>query len=318
MRMKWIIRFVTAIGFLLLLYPAVGNMFQRYRQSNVIASYQSDITKNDKEEIENEIRRAQEYNSMLFQSAGAVVDNMDQNILSDESYQSILSQSNSVMGSIEIPRIDVDLPIYHGTSEEVLSGGAGHQQGTSMPVGGENTHCVLTGHRGLPGASLFTRLDELAEGDLFFLKVMGQILAYRVFDTEIVEPDNTDILSISPGRDECSLVTCTPYGLNTHRLVIHGERVPYKEAEYEEISAGIPSERECFLILFPFILAGVMLVVKLWDWREKKYAQKYKKISKTDMLDHRHDPVYCRTSGRSSGSGKRRRKHGRRKYTVGG
>lgn len=318
MRKKWTIRFVMAIGFFLLLYPSVGNMIQRYHQSNIIASYQSEIKKNNKEEKEKEIQRAQEYNSMLFQSAGAVVDNMDENILSDESYQSILNQSNSVMGSIEIPRIDVDLPIYHGTSEEVLSGGAGHQQGTSLPVGGENTHCVLTGHRGLPGASLFTRLDELAAGDLFFLNVMGQTLAYRVFNTEIVEPDNTDILGISPGRDECSLVTCTPYGLNTHRLVVHGERVPYEETEYEAISAGIPSGRECFFILFPFILAGVIFVVKLWDWREKKYAQKYKKISKAGRRYHGNDHICRSTSGRSSGTGKQRRRRRYRKYTVSG
>lgn len=273
MSRKWLLRIIFLAGFLLLLYPLISNMVHQRQQSDAVASYDSAVSNRSEEEIQEILNQATEYNNMLFQSNGAIVDNMDTSILSDESYNSLLNQANGIMGSIEIPKIDVDLPIYHGTEDDILSVGVGHIQGTSLPVGGENTHCVLSGHRGLPGSSLFTRLDEMKEGDLFFLSVMGETLAYKVYDIQIVDPDNTDVLEITAGKDDVSLVTCTPYGLNTHRLVVTGERVPYEESEYNSIGSELPSLRELLFIAIPFVLLAVAGGLKFKDWRKKKHAQ---------------------------------------------
>lgn len=273
MSRKWLLRIIFLAGFLLLLYPLISNMVHQRHQSDAVASYDSAVSNRSEEEIQEILNQATEYNNMLFQSNGAIVDNMDTSILSDESYNSLLNQANGIMGSIEIPKIDVDLPVYHGTEEDVLSVGVGHIQGTSLPVGGENTHCVLSGHRGLPGSSLFTRLDEMKEGDLFFLSVMGETLAYKVYDIQVVDPDNTEVLEITAGKDDVSLVTCTPYGLNTHRLVVTGERVPYEESEYNSIGSELPSLRELLFIAIPFVLLAVAGGLKFKDWRKKKHAQ---------------------------------------------
>lgn len=273
MSRKWLLRIIFLAGFLLLLYPLISNMVHQRQQSDAVASYDSAVSNRSEEEIQEILNQATEYNNMLFQSNGAIVDNMDTSILSDESYNSLLNQANGIMGSIKIPKIDVDLPIYHGTEDDVLSVGVGHIQGTSLPVGGENTHCVLSGHRGLPGSSLFTRLDEMKEGDLFFLSVMGETLAYKVYDIQVVDPDNTEVLEITAGKDDVSLVTCTPYGLNTHRLVVTGERVPYEESEYNSIGSELPSLRELLFIAIPFVLLAVAGGLKFKDWRKKKHAQ---------------------------------------------
>lgn len=273
MSRKWLLRIIFLAGFLLLLYPLISNMVHQRQQSDAVASYDSAVSNRSEEEIQENLNQATEYNNMLFQSNGAIVDNMDTSILSDESYNSLLNQANGIMGSIEIPKIDVDLPIYHGTEDDVLSVGVGHIQGTSLPVGGENTHCVLSGHRGLPGSSLFTRLDEMKEGDLFFLSVMGETLAYKVYDIQVVDPDNTEVLEITADKDDVSLVTCTPYGLNTHRLVVTGERVPYEESEYNSIGSELPSLRELLFIAIPFVLLAVAGGLKFKDWRKKKHAQ---------------------------------------------
>lgn len=264
---------IFVLGFLILIAPLIMNFVQGQHQSDAVSAYKSSVSNKSEEEIEKILADAEQYNNMLFQSNGAVVDNLDTSILSDESYNSLLSQSNGVMGSIEIPKIDVDLPIYHGTSDEVLQVGIGHIQGTSLPIGGENTHCVLSGHRGLPGSKLFTRLDEMEEGDLFFIQVMGNTLAYKVNNIKVVDPDNTEIMEINAGKDEVSLVTCTPYGLNTHRLVVTGERVPYEKAEYEGISAELPSLREILFIAIPFVLLAVGIGSKVKDWRKAKHEK---------------------------------------------
>lgn len=273
MSRKWLLRIIFLAGFLLLLYPLISNMVHQRQQSDAVASYDSAVSNRSEEEIQEILNQVTEYNNMLFQSNGAIIDNMDTSILSNESYNSLLNQANGIMGSIEIPKIDVDLPVYHGTEDDVLSVGVGHIQGTSLPVGGENTHCVLSGHRGLPGSSLFTRLDEMKEGDLFFLSVMGETLAYKVYNIQVVDPDNTEVLEITAGKDDVSLVTCTPYGLNTHRLVVTGERVPYEESEYNSIGSELPSLRELLFIAIPFVLLAVAGGLKFKDWRKKKHAQ---------------------------------------------
>lgn len=281
-RRKWPLRIGFLIGFLLICYPFASNILQQKEQREAITTYQSSLNGRDPAEIEQSLRDARAYNNMLYQSKGAIIDHMDTGILSDESYLKLLNQSGSgVMGSLEIPKIDVSLPIYHGTSEEVLSKGAGHQQGTSLPVGGENTHCVLTGHRGLPGSKLFTRLDEIEEGDLFFLKIFGNTFAYRVEEIRIVDPEDTSVLKIDPEKDSCSLITCTPYGLNTHRLVVRAERVDYEKVQYQNIKAEMPSAREIFFVALPFLLLGIVAIQKYRDWRTTK-SEKAKEAKEAD------------------------------------
>ena len=266
---------IFVLGFLILLAPLIMNFMQGQHQSDAVSAYESSVDNKSEEEIQEMLTEAEAYNNMLFQSNGAVVDNLDSSILSDDSYNSLLSQSlNGVMGSIEIPKISVDLPIYHGTSDEVLSMGIGHIQGTSLPIGGENTHSVLSGHRGLPGSKLFTRLDEIKEGDYFFITTLGETLAYKVCDIQVVMPDNTEVMEITGGKDLVSLVTCTPYGINTHRLVVTGERVPYEESIYNSIGSQLPSIRELLFISIPFVLLAVGIGMKVRDRRRIKNEKK--------------------------------------------
>lgn len=269
---KWVVRLIFFVGILLLCYPLVSGYIQRQHQQDAVATYKSALDGKDADEIEESLNKAKEYNDMLYQSKGAVVDNMNSGILSDDSYNRLLGEADGIMGSIEIPKIGVDLPIYHGTSDDVLAIGIGHLQGTSLPVGGENTRCVLTGHRGLPGSKLFTRLDEMKKGDLVFLSVLGNTLAYRVSEIETILPDEVNVLDIEEGKDLLSLITCTPYGLNTHRLVVTCERVDYEQADYESIEPSIPSLREIIFVLLPFIVLLAGVIIKIIDWRRNRYV----------------------------------------------
>lgn len=270
-------RILFFIGFLICCLPTVYGMIGRQHQKDAVATYQKEVEEGKEKELEEILQKAEEYNTMLYQSRGAVVDGMDTDILSDGSYDRMLDVSGTgVMGSLDIPKINVNLPIYHGTGEESLSNGAGHLEGTSLPIGGENTHCVLTGHRGLPSSKLLVRLDEIKKGDLFFLRVCGRVLAYRVSDITIVEPDDVSTLDIQAGKDLASIVTCTPYGINTQRLIVTGSRVEYKEAEYKRIESGMPSFREVFLTVLPLVFAVVAIVIYIIDRRRLKYEDDYR------------------------------------------
>ena len=256
----WKRKLIFVIGFLLCCYPLVSSMIERQYQKSAVATYQQSVQDKDDSEIKEIMQKAMEYNDMLFQTDGAIVGNVNSEILSEESYQSLLNQGTGVMGSIEIPKIGVDLPIYHGTDDDVLSNGIGHLEGTSLPVGGASTHCVLTGHRGLPNSKLFTRLDEIKENDLFYLNILGETLAYKVNQIEVIEPDEVDKLHIQEGKDLVSLITCTPYGLNTHRLVVTGERISYEKKVYENIKPNMLSGRELIFGALPFIFIGIQLI----------------------------------------------------------
>lgn len=277
MSRKWFTRVVFILGFLLLCYPLVSSRMQAKEQKEAVNSYNDAVENKSSEEIEKMRKDAEKYNDVLFQCQGAIVDNANMGMLSDESYNSLLLQSDTgVMGSLEIPKIDVDLPIFHGTGDDVLSTSIGHQQGTSLPIGGENTHSCLTGHRGLPGAKLFTRLDEIVKDDLFFINVLGDTHAYKVNDIRVVTPEEAETLvaTIEAGKDIVTLVTCTPYGLNTHRLLVSGERVPYEKVEYESISSTLPSIRELIFTALPFALLAIVAVMKIVDWRKSKQNEK--------------------------------------------
>ena len=209
-------------GVSLLLYPSLSDYWNSMHQTRAIASYAETVSQLDTAQYDEMWKAAQDYNRSLAQRETAFA-------LTDEqkaAYESLLDVSGlGVMGYIEIPEIDCSLPVYHGTEESVLQVAVGHLEWSSLPVGGEGTHCVLSGHRGLPSAKLFTNLDKLAVGDTFLLRVLDEVLTYEVDQILIVEPEQVDALGIVPGEDYCTLVTCTPYGINTHRLLVRGHRV---------------------------------------------------------------------------------------------
>ena len=212
------------IGALLLLYPTISDFWNSFHQSRAIASYAEQVADLDENAYDRLWEDARIYNKTLG-------DRMNRFVMGEEqkkAYAALLNiADNGVMGYIEIPKVRCNLPIYHGTDEAVLQVAIGHVPGSSLPVGGESTHCVLSGHRGLPSAKLFTNLDELETGDVFMLRVLDETLTYEVDQIRTVLPNELGDLAIVEGEDYCTLVTCTPYGINSHRLLVRGHRVPY-------------------------------------------------------------------------------------------
>ena len=210
------------LGLSLLLYPTVSDYWNSRHQTRAIATYAEKVTNLDTDTYDQVWQDARTYNESLLTRSNTY-------LLSEEQkaeYQRLLDVSGlGIMGYVEIPEIDVSLPIYHGTEESVLQIAVGHLEWSSLPVGGESTHCILSGHRGLPSAKLFTNLDKLQVGDEFLLQVLDETLTYEVDQILIVEPHETDALRITEGEDYCTLVTCTPYGINTHRLLVRGHRI---------------------------------------------------------------------------------------------
>ncbi len=213
---------VLLAGLGLMLYPSFSDYWNSLHQTRAIAGYAEDVAQLDDDRYDALWEEARSYNAALSQRETEFA-------LSEEQtaqYEALLDVSGlGIMGYIEIPEIDCSLPIYHGTDESVLQIAVGHLEWSSLPVGGESTHCVLSGHRGLPSAKLFTHLDQLVEGDIFLLRVLDEVLTYEVDQILIVEPQEVASLTIAEGKDYCTLVTCTPYGINTHRLLVRGHRI---------------------------------------------------------------------------------------------
>lgn len=230
------------IGTIIFLYPTVSNYLAEKNQVEIIREYEEMVVQIDENQINEEMQKAQTYNENL--SGEPVHDPFvaGSGYALPENYTEVLNLSkDGVMAYIEIPKISVYLPIYHGTSNEVLEKGVGHIQTTSVPIGGESTHSVLTGHTGLPSAELFTKLDELGVGDIFYIHVLNEVLTYKVYETKVILPDEIDELQITSGRDLITLVTCTPYGVNTHRLLVKAERTEYEEYKTDEKETNIDS-----------------------------------------------------------------------------
>ena len=249
--------FIFIIGIALVCYPIISNFVASKDNASLISTYDKQVDNLSSAEKKEMIKDAEQWNDKLYrqQKGISVDDSLD--------YLDILNIGNGIIGSIEIPQIDVNLPIYHGTNDDVLNIGTGHVEDSSMPVGGINTHTVITGHRGLPSSKLFTRLDELKKGDLFFIKIIDKTLAYKINKIEVVLPDKVSY-SIIDNQDLATLITCTPYGLNTHRLVITGKRVPYEEKEKKSIKSSMPSLREIIFYVIPvlFSVAGILFFRK--------------------------------------------------------
>lgn len=232
-------------GLSLLLYPFVANEWNTYRQQRLITGYDDTVAQLEEEgsvDYEAEWEKARAYNAELVPSvlpdSFAVAAASEE---PDEEYMAALNLAgDGIMGKVEIPKIGITLPIYHTTEEEVLEKAAGHLEGSSLPSGGESTHAVISAHRGLPSASLFTDLDKLEEGDHFLLHILDETLAYQVDKITIVEPDQTEALTVEEGQDLVTLLTCTPYGVNSHRLLVRGHRVPYEPEVVAEEKPLLP------------------------------------------------------------------------------
>lgn len=251
---------ILFVGISLLLYPTVSDYWNSFHQSRAIASYADAVSQVDEIDYEEIWQEAVEYNASLLGKSSRW-------ILTDEErehYNDILNVGGTgIMGYVEIPRIKVSLPIYHGVDEGVLQVAIGHIEGSSLPVGGEGTHCVISGHRGLPSAKLFTDIDELEEGDLFMMRVLDETLTYEVDQIRIVEPSELQDLEIEEGKDLCTLVTCTPYGVNSHRLLVRGHRVEnQKDASSIRVTADA---QQIDSRMVAIILAAVVLTV-LFIW----------------------------------------------------
>lgn len=267
MKKHWstaILVMILAAGLILLSYPTVSDYWNSFHQSRAIASYAEAVAEIDENQYEKIWEDARQYNAQM-------PDEKKRWSLSDDQRQDYERQLNiggtGVMGYIEIPSIQVSLPIYHGTSEGVLQIAVGHIEGSSLPVGGLGTHCVLSGHRGLPSARLFTDLNKVEEGDRFLLRVLDETLTYEVDQIHIVEPNDLHYLEIEKGQDLCTLVTCTPYGINSHRLLVRGHRVANDE---DDSSSDIRVTADAIqidpllaapVLALPMLLIGLILLL---------------------------------------------------------
>ena len=235
---KLIIGIIFLAGLSLLLYPFVANQWNNYRQKQLISGYEQVVS--DKEAAEGidydaERKKAEDYNEALLPCVLPDSFALAESSGVDPVYMNTLNiAGDEMMGSVEIPKINIKIPIYHTTEEDVLNKGAGHLEGSSLPVGGANTHAVISAHRGLPSASLFTDLDQMKVGDHFLLHVLDETLCYEVDKISVVKPEDTSALAVEDGQDLVTLLTCTPYGVNTERLLVRGHRVPYVEEEVKE------------------------------------------------------------------------------------
>ncbi len=243
------------VGLFLLLYPGVSNYWNSLHSTQAIATYAEDVANLDAELYDQLWAQAQTYNRSLANRPGSYALTLEQ----QQQYNRLLNVSGiGIMGYIEIPSIEVSLPIYHGIQENVLQVAVGHIDWSSLPVGGAGTHCVMSGHRGLPSAKLFTDLDKLVEGDLFMLRVLDEILTYEVDQILIVEPKDVEALQIIDGQDLCTLVTCTPYGINTHRLLVRGHRVENVDTTVRVVADAIQIEP---LLVAPILATPILLIL---------------------------------------------------------
>ena len=269
-----VIILMFVIGFSVLLYPAISEYINSKHASRIIASYNETVKNSDEAELKQLIDEADDYNKRLSQNSSAFY-------IPDlvSGYDDALDiTGNGVMGYIDIDKLNLELPIYHGVSKEVLQIGVGHLPGTSLPVGGESTHAVLSGHRGLPSAKLFTDLNEMEVGDTFTVTVLDRVYTYEVDQIKVVLPSETSDLQIVKGEDYCTLMTCTPYGINTHRLLVRGVRIESAEAVRK---VGVVVKNEAFridpLIVMPIVAIPFLLIaITAVFIRDKKKNQKKK------------------------------------------
>ena len=269
-----ILIFLVGLGFIS--YPTVSNLWNQAHQSRAIATYSKQVEKLDDSENKKMLKAARRYNKSLLKKS----DHWKLSKKDKKKYESLLDVSGTgIMGYIEVPKIDCSLPIYHGTDEGALQIAIGHLEGSSLPVGGKSTHCVLSGHRGLPSARLFTDLDQMEEGDIFILNILGRKLAYEVDQIRVVLPEEMSDLEIEEGKDLCTLVTCTPYGINTHRLLVRGHRTEYVEKKVAEEKKEVQTKKTDIRLMIAggagvLILLIIIIVIVIKRRRKRRNQQR--------------------------------------------
>lgn len=275
------------LGFAILIYPTVSNQWNTYRQNQLISSYEELIGKMAEEDFTKEWEKANAFNDTIIHNNifGDVFGENGDDIKNTEYWQILNVRNDGVMGYVSIPKINVKLSIYHGTADDVLQTGIGHLNGTKLPIGGESTHSVLAAHRGLPSARLFTDIDQLERGDMFYVHVLDETLAYQVDQIlDMVDKDDNETLQkalqIEEGQDYVTLFTCTPYGVNSHRLLVRGTRVPYNGEEEIESTAAesmLKSIQNYYMIYLILGLSVTLLVILLMKFLIKPGKKKHKK-----------------------------------------
>lgn len=289
----------TLGGLLLLLYPHISFLFADYNQSYVTRQYDEQLEHMGEETRQQVLADAQAYNEQLL--GDAITDPFLEGSgkVLPEDY---LTQLNlgEVMGHVKIPTIQVDLPIYHGTAGDTLQKGAGHLEGTSLPVGGAGTHTVITGHTGLSSAKMFTDLSQLQQGDEFYLHVLGEVLAYRVDQIKVVEPHMVDDLKPVSGQEYATLITCTPYGINSHRLIVRGTRVPYTAQQLAaQVEAAQPVlSKETILLAASLAALVILLVLALAVMRKtRRTLRRRRRVAHARRYYAAPKAVWCSTAG---------------------
>lgn len=285
MKKRWstvLLILVFLVGLSLLLYPTISEHWNRYHQSHAITAYSDIIAAMDDGESDALYEQAEAYNREI--AAGMIEELSEER---KQRYESLLDPGqDGIMAYVDIPSIQCELPIYHGTDEAELAVAVGHIEWSSLPVGGESTHCVISGHRGLPSAKLFTRLDELREGDIFMIHVLDETLTYEVDQIRIVLPEDVDSLMVTKGEDLCTLVTCTPYGINTHRLLVRGHRVENRE---EKAAVHVTADAVVVrpIIVFPFaavpLLVLLLIGLAVSDRRKKHTPKPARRKEEADL-----------------------------------
>ena len=251
------------LGLLILLYPTIANLWNENRAKGLMREYETTIAQSDTSVIDETRNDAINYNKSIIGNVVPDAFAYEEANNPNKSYEALLNiAGDGYMCRVEIPVIDVDLPVYHYTTEEVLEKGVGHLPGSSLPIGGKSTHSVLSAHRGLPSAKLFTDLDRIKEGDLFYIHVLNETLAYKVNYIKVIEPTDTSDLSIVENKDYVTLFTCTPYAVNSHRLLVRGERVAYSEEEYiAETNKVADTNINILLIRIVCVVVGILLAL---------------------------------------------------------
>lgn len=292
-------------GFSIMLYPFVSNMVSAKTYDSVIVSYTETASNTSDSKNVQLLAQAKSYNSSLSTTTVMDAFSYPEREESADYLNTLNINNNGVMGYISIPKIDVRIPIYHGTSSRVLQKGVGHLEGSSLPIGGSGTHSILSAHRGLPSARLFTDLDQMQKGDQFYIYVLDQILAYEVDQITIIEPDNTDYLTMNNNEDYVTLVTCTPYAVNTHRLLVRGHRVEYKE---EVLSTTVVSKKSTTAdivfyigITIAIITFIVAIIIIIFINKKNNKTTSYNNSSNTANLINNnvygvHDYIHGKTS----------------------
>ncbi len=257
------------VGLSVMLYPIVSDWVNSKTQSRLVENYDQQVSKMDESQYEEFFNKANEYNKKL-NDIHSPLTNYDE----IDGYESVLDITGTgIMGYVTIPQIDVELPIYHGTTVEILSLAAGHLQGSSLPVGGQSTHAVISAHRGLPTSKLFSDLDMLCEGDVFTVTVLNQTLTYKVDKISIVKPYELENLAVENGKDYVTLMTCTPYGINTHRLLVRGVRIETEEAE-KLLRITADATKVDNMLVVPFFAVPLLIVlIIIWTVGGRKKAK---------------------------------------------